>query len=167
MATNRNTRSASAVEVVDEIDMDTELDDDVLDVTEVADGGPIARPLDEGTDMGGRPANKEIGEDGGRWDSLKLPDQPQPDTVANTKNFHGDDRSLAEWQMQGADEVAIEPITVQDEQPVKKYRVRTITDVGPCFYGQHEFELQKGVLYEVPEYLFEYLRERNLIWSLA
>jgi hypothetical protein len=87
--------------------------------------------------------------------------------VADTKNFHGVDRSLAEWQSQG-DEVEIEAIIVQDEPEEQQFiKCRVGEDIGPAFYGAHEYELKKGVMYKMPIYLHDFLYERGKIWSYA
>lgn len=94
-------------------------------------------------------------------------DPAPPQDATTTRNFE-DNRSLSEHQMEAADEVVLdfEGIVVDDIQPQAMRTLRTNVDVGPCYYGQNEFELKKGALYRVPEYIFEYCMTRNLIWSL-
>lgn len=63
--------------------------------------------------------------------------------------------------------------TVAYEQPTvvepaeKTFIVRTNVDVGPIFYGRTDnpIEMKKGVKYRVPEHIFVYLMERDLVWS--
>jgi hypothetical protein len=159
-------RSHPTVTTVDEVEMDNVIDEDgVVDVT---DPSQIVTALDGGVDMGPRGANQEQGEDGGRWEDQRSPHEPRPDaTVANTQNFNGDNRSLAEWQSMG-DEVDVETIIVRDVEPDQQYvNLRVIEDIGPVFYGTHEYELKKGVLYKVPKYLADFLYERGKVWSFA
>lgn len=148
-------------------DVDVVEDDDlVLDGPEP---GKITQ-LDAGTDMGPRPDNTENMGDG-RFDRQRLPHEPQPDDTTNTKNYMGaGDRTLAEWQQLG-DEVDVEPIIVRDDAPAERmFKLRVMEDIGPVYYGpgtEFEIHLLKGVLYQVPARVEEYLRARGKIWSYA
>lgn len=59
--------------------------------------------------------------------------------------------------------------TIVAEVPQRKRVLRTNVDVGPIYYGDatRPMELKKGVKYEVPEHIYEYLLERDLIWSMS
>lgn len=133
-----------------------EIDDDV---EVVVPGGPVVQQLDDGVELnGGRNApvpadNVDFGD--GRFD-------PAP-PMATTRNVTGEGKQLVDYQ-EVDEEVELLPLTVEDRPP-SMFKVRVHTDVGPVFYGQHEIELKKGVLYRVPDFIIEYLRERNLIWS--
>lgn len=51
------------------------------------------------------------------------------------------------------------------EPAAKTFIVRTNADVGPIFYGKDEIAMKKHVKYRVPEHIFKYLEERDLIYS--
>lgn len=148
-------RKGMAVEQLPDDVQEFELDDDVDIIDPDAPSGDIVQLDDGQSDFGPEPAAV-----------INRLDPNPPQDLSTTHNIQ-DERTLADFQLEDADEVEIRPITV-DDVPVRTYTVRTNIDVGPVFYGvDNEIHLKKGVLYRVPEPIFHYLRERALIWSLA
>lgn len=97
--------------------------------------------------------------DGVLGDDLALPVAPEGE-MTTTDNFMGGGMPTI------IDEVHEMPTVVQDAAP-KKRVVVVGEDVGPVYYGADLIELKKGVKYRVPEHVFRYLNERNLIWSIG
>jgi len=60
---------------------------------------------------------------------------------------------------------SFEPVIV--DAPPKMRIIRPNVDVGPVFYGNEEINLLKGRRYQVPEHIYIYLLERDLIWNMG
>jgi len=89
-------------------------------------------------------------------DVVVLSDDEVASEMTMTSNFMGASPQIV-------DQVEDSGVQIKDGQ--KTYRCRAIVDVGPVFYGHNEWEMTKGVAYDVPEHIYQYLKERNLLWD--
>jgi hypothetical protein len=77
--------------------------------------------------------------------------------MTTTKNFMGTEAAIV-------DEVEDLGIVVVDPSE-DDYVVRVIEDIGPVYYGSELVEMKKGHRYRVPPHIYEYLKDRDLLWE--
>lgn len=83
---------------------------------------------------------------------------PRPGKMSTTANFMGGDEEVVD-EIEDLGEVEVlDPET-------QTYEVRVIDDVGPVYYGPQLIELKKGHRYRVPQHIFRYLQDRDLLWE--
>lgn len=78
--------------------------------------------------------------------------------LTNTSNFMGVEPETVD----AIEDLGVEVVEDNEDELMV---VRVTEDIGPIRYGPDEIEMKRGRRYRVARHIYEYLRNRDLLWE--